>query len=99
MHAEETVRIDFAALKDSILAWARELGFQKLGVADVELSTAEQRLRDWLAQGYQGGMDYLARHGTRRSRPAELVPGTRSGAVRADGLLSARCARCRSSAR
>ncbi|HTT36438.1 MAG TPA: tRNA epoxyqueuosine(34) reductase QueG [Burkholderiales bacterium] len=56
--------------------WARELGFQQLGIADVDLSEAEARLHAWLDQGFHGDMEYLARHGTRRSRPAELVPGT-----------------------
>ena len=56
--------------------WARELGFQQVGITDVDLSEAEARLHAWLDQGFQGDMEYLARHGTRRSRPAELVPGT-----------------------
>jgi len=56
--------------------WASELGFQHLGVTGIDLGAAEVRLLDWLARGFHGQMDYLARHGTRRSRPAELVPGT-----------------------
>ncbi|MCO5102309.1 MAG: tRNA epoxyqueuosine(34) reductase QueG [Burkholderiaceae bacterium] len=56
--------------------WARELGFASLGVADVDLSSAEPGLRAWLDAGYHGEMDYMARHGTKRARPAELVPGT-----------------------
>jgi len=57
-------------------AWAAELGFAALGVADVDLSDAEPGLLDWLAAGFHGEMDYMARHGLRRARPAELVPGT-----------------------
>jgi epoxyqueuosine reductase len=68
--------IDFARLKRRIRAWGAELGFQQIGVADVELGDAETHLLEWLANGFHGDMEYLERHGTRRSRPAELVPGT-----------------------
>ncbi len=63
-------------LTKQIKRWGAELGFQQVGVCDTNLSTAESRLIEWLALGYQGTMDYMRRHGTRRSRPAELVPGT-----------------------
>jgi epoxyqueuosine reductase len=68
--------MDFDALARSIKDWGRELGFQKVGIAGVKLGEDERRLEAWLAQGRHGTMDYLQRHGTRRSRPAELVPGT-----------------------
>lgn len=55
---------------------AREFGFAGLGVSGVDLGSAEQGLLDWLAAGFHGGMDYMARHGLKRARPAELVPGT-----------------------
>lgn len=55
---------------------ALELGFQQAGVAGVELPDDEARLLEWLAAGRHGGMEYMSRHGTKRSRPAELVPGT-----------------------
>ena len=58
--------------------WARELGFSQIGVAGIDLASAEPRLADWLAKGFHGEMDYLAAHGPRRARPAELVPGTAS---------------------
>lgn len=64
------------ALASQIKAWGRELGFQQLGIADLDLGQAEARLQDWLAAGFHGEMDYMARHGLKRSRPAELVPGT-----------------------
>jgi epoxyqueuosine reductase len=57
-------------------AWARELGFASLGVADVDLADAEEGLARWLAAGFHGEMEYMARHGATRARPAELVPGT-----------------------
>ena len=56
--------------------WARELGFARVGVADVDLATAEPGLLAWLNNGFHGGMDYMAAHGLKRARPAELVPGT-----------------------
>ncbi|MDD2545466.1 MAG: DUF1730 domain-containing protein, partial [Burkholderiaceae bacterium] len=57
-------------------AWARELGFSQIGVAGVDLSSAEPGLLQWLAQGFHGDMPYMAAHGLKRARPAELVPGT-----------------------
>ena len=67
---------DYASLALSIKAWGRELGFQAVGVADTDLSAAEAHLASWLERGWHGEMDYMARHGVRRSRPGELVPGT-----------------------
>ena len=61
---------------DVLRAWGRELGFQQIGVSDVDLATAGERLRHWLAAGHHGQMRYMARHGARRARPAELVAGT-----------------------
>ncbi|WP_310344391.1 tRNA epoxyqueuosine(34) reductase QueG [Rhodoferax saidenbachensis] len=57
-------------------AWARELGFSQIGVAGVDLSSAEAGLLAWLSQGFHGDMAYMAHHGLKRARPAELVPGT-----------------------
>ncbi|MFA6063153.1 MAG: tRNA epoxyqueuosine(34) reductase QueG [Gallionella sp.] len=59
-----------------IAVWARELGFQAAGISDTDLSRAEAGMLNWLAQGFYGEMDYMAKHGVKRSRPAELVPGT-----------------------
>jgi epoxyqueuosine reductase len=59
-----------------IRTWAIELGFSQIGVADVDLSDAEPGLRAWMAAGFAGDMAYFERHGHRRARPAELVPGT-----------------------
>jgi len=66
----------FTDLTTKIKGWGRELGFQQLGVSDIDLSLAERRLQRWLAAGYQGEMEYMSSHGRKRSRPAELVPGT-----------------------
>jgi epoxyqueuosine reductase len=67
---------DFAALALGIKKWGVELGFQQVGISDCELSDAEAHLLAWLNRGWHGDMDYMARHGTTRARPAELVPGT-----------------------
>src|SRR5512137_756479 len=61
-----------------VRASATELGFSQIGVAGVDLADAEPGLRAWLAQGFHGGMDYMAAHGMKRARPTELVPGALS---------------------
>lgn len=72
-----TVRNDnLAALALSIKAWGRELGFADVGIASIDLTEAEAGLQAWLAAGHHGDMDYMAAHGMKRARPAELVPGT-----------------------
>ncbi len=76
-----------ATLATQIRTWARELGFSQLGIADIELAQHEAYLQKWLDAGYHGSMDYMERHGTKRSRPEELVPGTcRVISVRLDYL-------------
>ncbi|HVI59216.1 MAG TPA: tRNA epoxyqueuosine(34) reductase QueG [Luteimonas sp.] len=67
---------DHRALASRIRALAREAGFQRCGIAGIELGEDEGHLRDWLAEGLYGSMDWMARHGDKRSRPAELIPGT-----------------------
>ena len=68
--------VDLTGLAAAIKRWGAELGFQSVGIADTDLGAAEARLAAWLGAGYHGEMHYMARHGLRRSRPAELVPGT-----------------------
>jgi epoxyqueuosine reductase len=65
-------------LEDRIKEWGRELGFDALAIAGIDLAEDEARLLEWLDRGWHGEMDYMARHGARRARPAELVPGTMS---------------------
>jgi epoxyqueuosine reductase len=67
---------DWAALAADIATWGRALGFEAIGISDTDLSTEEGHLLRWLAADRHGTMDYMARHGTTRARPAELVPGT-----------------------
>jgi epoxyqueuosine reductase len=64
------------ALRSAIEAAAHSLGFDAIGVADIELSEDERHLEHWLERGWHGQMHYMARHGRRRSRPAQLLPGT-----------------------
>ncbi len=68
--------MDLHQLKDKIQQWGRELGFQQIGIADTDLSVAEAALKAWLEAGYQGQMEWMAAHGHKRYRPAELEPGT-----------------------
>ena len=69
-------RVDPTLWWPRMQAWAAELGFSQIGVSDVDLSAAEPGLQAWLSEGCHGDMDYMARHGLKRARPAELVPGT-----------------------
>ncbi len=65
-----------APLSARIRQWGVELGFDAIAVTGVDLAETEDGLEQWLAAGMHGGMDYMGRHGTKRTRPAELVPGT-----------------------
>ncbi|MGE8435800.1 MAG: tRNA epoxyqueuosine(34) reductase QueG [Pseudomonas palmensis] len=68
--------LDLPALAQSIKDWGRELGFAHVGIAGVELGEHEKHLERWLADGYHGEMEYMGAHGSKRSHPDELVPGT-----------------------
>jgi epoxyqueuosine reductase len=75
----QTSTPDAAALDMAQLqSWGQELGFSQIGVAGIDLHSAEPGLGAWLEAGFHGSMDYMQRHGTKRARPAELVPGTLS---------------------
>jgi epoxyqueuosine reductase len=67
---------DPAMLSASLRAWAADLGFTGIGVATIDLPADEAFFLDWLRAGFNGEMGYMSRHGTKRSRPAELIPGT-----------------------
>lgn len=78
---------DYGKLARSIKSWGRELGFQQVGIADTDLTIHEERLNQWLDDQFGGEMAYMSRHGTKRSRPEELRPGTvRVISVRMDYL-------------
>ena len=67
---------NYTALATQVKEWGKELGFQAVGISDTDLHEAEEGLLQWLAHGYHGEMDYMAKHGVKRSRPPELIPGT-----------------------
>ncbi|MDB5770523.1 MAG: queG [Burkholderia sp.] len=71
-----TIDNNLSTLALTIKAWGRELGFAEVRISDVDLSAAEDGLNAWLEAGHHGEMDYMAAHGMKRARPAELVPGT-----------------------
>ena len=64
------------ALREAIARAASELGLDAIGVSEITLAEDERHLQRWLERGWHGEMRYMARHGNKRSRPAELVPGT-----------------------
>ena len=68
--------MNYSGLLNQIQNWARELGFQQLGVANVDLASCEERFRDWIAQRMQGSMTYMERNAKKRLHPELLVPGT-----------------------
>ena len=76
MQNELPLQINYATLATRIKQWGAELGFQAVGISDTHLDVAEARLQQWLADGNHGAMDYMAKHGSKRSRPAELIAGT-----------------------
>lgn len=76
MQNEFPQKINYTSLAANIKQWGAELGFQTVGIGGTDLGEAEASLQQWLAQGYHGTMDYMAKHGSKRSRPDELIPGT-----------------------
>jgi epoxyqueuosine reductase len=74
--APPSLPLDTAALMASLRTWAEELGFSGLGVANIDLATDEAFFLEWLQAGFDGEMHYMSRHGSKRTRPAALIPGT-----------------------
>ena len=77
-HSSQQSIQDPQSLAADIRRWGEQLGFQQIGFSDIDLQQAEQRLTDWLGKNYHGEMTYMSRHGVKRSRPDQLVPGTMS---------------------
>ncbi|ARN74357.1 tRNA epoxyqueuosine(34) reductase QueG [Oceanicoccus sagamiensis] len=73
---EAISNIDLLSLMEDIRAWGRELGFQQIGISDINLDQPRQHLQSWLEKNFHGDMDYMASHGEKRSRPEQLLPGT-----------------------
>ncbi|MBO1924261.1 tRNA epoxyqueuosine(34) reductase QueG [Thiomicrorhabdus sp. 6S3-12] len=63
-------------LARKIKTWGTELGFADVGITDCDLSAYEGGYFSWLDKHFHGEMDYMQAHGTKRTRPQELVPGT-----------------------
>lgn len=68
--------IDYEQLLQQISQWSKELGFQQLGVSDIDLTEHDKHLNDWIAAGFHGEMDYMHKHGSKRSHPEQLVDNT-----------------------
>ena len=66
----------YTDLAKLIQTWGLDLGFQQIGITDTKPGRHEHHLRQWLEKGFQGEMKYMSQHGIKRSRPAELIPGT-----------------------
>ena len=71
-------KTDLTSLASQIKTWGQELGFADIGISDIQLSTYEAKYFNWIGENFHGEMDYMARHGTKRTRPNELEPGTTS---------------------
>ena len=79
--------VNYHQLAEKIKLWGQELGFQQVGICDIDLTEHETQLQNWLNKKYHGEMDYMAAHGMKRARPHELLPGTlRVISVRMDYL-------------
>ena len=72
------VAVESLSIEERVKQWGRSLGFDAIAIAGTGLAEEEARLLEWLGRGWHGEMDYMARHGVRRARPAQLVPGTLS---------------------
>ena len=70
-----TPAIDYEQLALQIKQWGKDLGFAEVGITDIDLTKHEAQLQRWLDLGYNGELEYIASHGMKRSRRAELVPG------------------------
>ena len=79
--------INYQELAEKIKSWGAELGFAEVGISDIDLNEHEAPLLEWLANEYHGDMDYMAKHGLSRARPADIQPGAiRAISVRMDYL-------------
>src|SRR6202795_764910 len=74
--AQPVAGLDVSTLSASLRRWAEEIGFTGFGVTNIDLPADEAFFLDWLRAGFNGEMGYMSRHGSKRSRPAELIPGT-----------------------
>ncbi|MFB0969784.1 MAG: tRNA epoxyqueuosine(34) reductase QueG, partial [Pseudomonadales bacterium] len=76
MTEKSTQTLPYQDLREKIELWSQDLGFQQVGVGDTDVGEHEGHLKRWLEKEFHGSMSYMAAHGDKRSRPAELEPGT-----------------------
>ena len=67
---------DFRRLTSQIKSWGLELGFQQIAISNCELNQADERLQEWLARNYHGGMNYLTQNRELRRQPEVMLPKT-----------------------
>ncbi len=78
MSTTPTINLELLSdLAQQIKSWGKDLGFDHIGISDIDLSEHEDHLEAWLAAGNHGEMDYMHKHGSKRSHPEELVSGTK----------------------
>ena len=70
--------INWHNFSNTIKLLGQDLGFTQIGITDTNLAHAEIKLNNWISANYHGSMNYMVKHGTKRSRPNELMPGTKS---------------------
>lgn len=68
--------MNYQQLTTSIKTWGLSLGFQQIGITDIDLSAYEEKFLAWLAKNFYGEMHFMVKHGQKRYRPDELIPGT-----------------------
>ncbi len=78
---------DYEKASQLIKSWGNDLGFQQLGITDIQLDEDEQYLKEWLAKGFHGDMQNMSAHGIKRSRPEKINPGNDTGDFSSYGLF------------
>ena len=87
MQHDDTESEKLQDLADKIKAWGEALGFQQVAIVEPDLSQASARLNKWLADGFQGSMQWMGEHGDKRYKVDKLVDHTlRVISVRMDYL-------------
>ena len=69
-------KITPSTLVQKIKSWGKDIGFEQVGISDIQLKEADARLKSWLEKKFHGEMTYMRQHGSKRSHPKKLVPGT-----------------------
>lgn len=72
----ENTALDLNALTADIKAWGLALGFAAVGICDADLSAYSADLKTFLAKGFHGEMEFMARDPQYRTDATHLLPGT-----------------------